>query len=135
MTSLQQLYATDESKEAEGFWHEITDTISIRMARAGGMNSRFAKALEQKIRPHRRKIENEDMDITLANTIMREVFAETVVMDWKGVNDDEGKPLPCTKENVLNILTELPDLFAELREVAGRQANFRATTAEEDLGN
>ncbi len=135
MTSLQELYATDQSKEAEGFWHPITDTISILMARAGGMNSRFSKALEKKIRPHRRKIENEDMDTTLANSIMLEVFAETVILDWKGVNDDKGKPLPCTKENVLNILVELPDLFAELRDAAGKQANFRATTVEEDLGN
>ena len=135
MTSLQELYATDESKEAEGFWHPITEDIAFLLARAGGMNSRFSKALEQKIRPHRRKIDNEEMDTALANSIMMEVFVETVIKGWRGVNDDEGKPLPFTTENVLNILRDLPDLFAELREVAGKQANFRATSTEDDLGN
>lgn len=135
MTNLYDIYATDTTREAEGFWHPITDKIKFLMARAGGQNSTFAKTLERRIRPHRRKIDNEDMDVSLANEIMIEVFAETVVKDWKGVMDDDGKALPCTKENIVNILTELPDLFNELRDVASKHANFRATTVEEDVGN
>lgn len=135
MTSLHDIYATDTSREAEGFWHPITDEISFLMARAGGANSHFAKALEARTRPHRRKIDSDDMDLELANTIMVEVFAETVVKDWKGVKDDDDKALPCTKENVIGILTELPDLFNELREVATKQANFRAKSVEDVVKN
>lgn len=135
MTSLHDLYATDIKREAEGFWHPITDEIKFLLARAGGQNSVFAKTLEVKIRPHRRKIDNEDMDTPLANKIMIEVFADTVVKDWVGVKDDDGKDLPCTRENIIDIFTQLPDLFAELRDVAAKHANFRATTLEEDVGN
>ncbi len=139
MTKIQQslygLYATDTKREAEGFWHPITDDIKFLLARAGGQNSVFSKALEVKIRPHRRQIDNEDMDTALANSIMVEVFAATVIKDWVGVTDDEGKDLPCTKENIIHILTELPELFNELRDVATKHANFRAHSTEEDLGN
>lgn len=135
MTNLYDIYATDVAREAEGFWHPITDEIQFLMARAGGQNSSFAKTLEKRIRPHRRKIDNEDMDVELANRIMIEVFAETVIKDWKGVNDDEGKALPCTRDNIIHILTELPELFNELRDVASKHANFRAAITEEDVGN
>ncbi len=134
-SGLFQQCVCHDYNEAEGFWHPITDDIKFLLARAGGQNSVFSKALEAKIRPHRRQIDNEDMDTALANTIMVEVFATTVIKDWVGVTDDEGKDLPCNKKNIIHILTELPDLFNELRDVATKHANFRAHSTEEDLGN
>ena len=105
------------------------------MARSGGNNSGFAKCLEVRTRPHRRKIDNDDMDLELANTIMIEVFAETVIKDWEGITDEDGNVMPCTKENAVTLLTQLPDLFNELREVAAKQANFRSVGLGDAVGN
>lgn len=136
MTSnIHEMFATDANREAEGFWHPISDTISFLMARAGGGNSGYSKSLEVRTRPHRRKIDNDDMDLALANTIMIEVFAETVIRDWKGITDEDGNVMPFNKENAVKLLTQLPDLFNELREVAAKQANFRAVGLEDAVKN
>ena len=58
-----------------------------------------------------------------------------MVLGWKGVTDRDGNELPFTKDNVVTLLTDLPDLFNELRNEATRQSNFRVTEIEEDLGN
>ena len=135
MTNIYDMFATDTLREAEGFWHPVSDTIQFLMARAGGSNSNFAKSLEVRTRPHRRKIDNDDMDLDLANKIMIEVFAETVIKDWEGITNEDGEPMPYTKENAVMLLTQLPDLFNELREVAVKQANFRSANLEDAVGN
>jgi len=137
MTTLYDLYATDKALETEGFWHNVTDKIRFRLARAGGSNMKFAKVLEKKTRPHRRASDPnmEDMDIELANNLLVEAFAETVVLGWEGVTDSKGKKVPYSINACVKILRDLPDLFTELREAAARQANFRVSEIKDDAEN
>ena len=53
--SIYELYETDLAKEIEGFWHKVNKRISVKMARAGGANLAFTKAMEEKTRPHRKR--------------------------------------------------------------------------------
>jgi len=66
---------------------------------------------------------------------MAEVYAETVLLGWTGVADENGTPLPFTKENCVKLLTDLPDLFRDIQEQAQRVANFRAADLEADAKN
>jgi len=126
---------TDLKIETDGFTHRITDKMSFRLARAGGANAKFSKAMEAKTRPYRRQIQEDTMDITLANKLLIEAFAETVVLGWEGITTTNGKKIPFTPEAAIKLFTDLPDLFNELREAAGKQSNFRATEVLDDVGN
>ena len=133
--SLYKNFKTDESIEQSGVILEygVTDDnrpIRIRIARAGGGNARFAKLLEQKLKPHRRQIQNESLDESVASSILREVYAETVILGWENVQDKDGKDLPFNKENCLQLLTDLPELFSDIREQSTKVALFRADIRE-----
>lgn len=135
MSSIYEMFATDLKIETEGFTHRITDKISFRLARAGGANAKFSKAMEVKTRPYRRQIAEDTMDITLANKLLIEAFAETVILGWEGITKKGGKAVPFSTEAAIKLFTDLPDLFNELREAAAKQSNFRAAEVEEDVGN
>lgn len=138
--NLYKLFKTDENLETDGIFIEYGETddgkpVRIRIARAGGKNTAFTKALEKATRPHRKAIQSGSMDNATADRLYRDVFADTVVLGWENVTGPDGKPLEFNKENVLKLFQDLPDLFQDLREQAANAALFREAVLEEDLGN
>lgn len=144
MMSMYDQFQTDEQVENHGFWIEYGD-FRILLARAGGANMAFRKLLEAKTRPYRRAIQNESMSEVLAQKMMIEVYAETVVLDWetkkadgefcKGIESETGELLPVNKENIAQTLAKLPDLFSDLKQMANNMVLFRRQVQEEESGN
>lgn len=128
------LFQTDKEQEVNGIILDYPG-FSIKIARAGGANKRYTKVLAKRAKPLRRSIEADLLDPDQADALLIGVFAETVVLDWTGVTDAEGKELPCTKSNIVKVLTDLPDLFADIREQANKASLFRAIEREEAAGN
>ena len=138
--SLYKLFKTNENLETDGIWLEYGQTadgkpIRIKIARAGGHNSAFSKALEKATRPYRKAIQTGMLDNKTADKLYKEVFADTVVLDWINVEGPDGQPMEFKRENVLKLFDDLPDLFADLREQANNVALFREEVREADLGN
>ena len=133
--SLYKLFKTNENLETDGIWLEYGQTadgkpIRIKIARAGGHNVAFSKALEKATRPYKKAIQTGMLDNKTA-----EVFAETVVLDWINVEGPDGQPMYFNNENVLKLFEDLPDLFVDLREQSANVALFRDEVRETDLGN
>ena len=138
--SLYKLFKTNENLETDGIWLEYGQTekgepVRIKIARAGGHNSSFSKALEKATRPYRKAIQTGMLDNKTADKLYKEVFADTVVLDWINVEGPDGQPMEFKRENVLKLFEDLPDLFADLREQANNVALFRDEVRESDLGN
>ena len=136
--SIYEMYETDMAKEVEGFWYPVNKKISIKMARAGGANLEFSKAMEASTRPHRKRggaFEGDNVDIELATELMRDAFAETIILDWKGITTKDGKKVACSPAAAKKLLTDLPDLYLELRDAAGAASNFRMDEIKDDAGN
>ena len=138
--SLYKLFKTNENLETDGIWLEYGQTekgepVRIKIARAGGNNSAFSKALEKATRPYRKAIQTGMLDNKTADKLYKDVFADTVVLDWINVEGPDGKPMEFKRENVLKLFEDLPDLFADLREQANNVALFREEVREVDLGN
>lgn len=151
---LSKTFKTDEKHETQGVILDYGDT-RIRIARAGGANKEFAKKLDHKTKPYRRAIQSGALDIERAGDILKEVYAETVVLDWQtkqGVGEngnftftrgidpiDLGKPsgdlLPPTPENIVAVFKNLPDLFLDIQQQAQSTALFRAELDEAAAGN
>lgn len=123
---------------ADGMAKEEAETkaaICIRIARAGGANVQFSKRMEIVVKPYRRQIQTETIETKQVEKLVRQVYAETVVLGWENVDDKTGKPLEFTVVNCVQVFNDLPDLFLDLQEQAQRAALFRAEVREADAGN
>lgn len=139
--SLYNAYETDRKAETEGVHLQIGtnskgEISTIRIRRAGGANQTFAKVFEIKSKPHRRLMDIPGaLDQRVQERIMREVYAESVVVGWENIEDRDGNELPFTKENVIQLFTDLPDLFRVVVKESQDMALFRKEAREEEAKN
>jgi hypothetical protein len=139
---LHKAFATSKKLETEGITLEYHDPdepnvppVKILIARAGGANTAYDKALDKKTKSIRRQIAASAVSMHEIRRITREVYAETVLLGWTNVNDDEGKPLAFNYDNAVQLLTELPDLFDDIQQQANMAQLFRGVQIEEDAKN
>lgn len=140
MKGLYDMFETDPAIENDGVVLEYgmnskDEPIEIRVRRAGGANSAFAKVFELKSKPFKRLIQADKLDRETGDRLLRETYAETVVIGWKGVEDKEGKPMPFSKENVIRLFTDLPSLFRDVVAQSQNESLFRVAIREADSGN
>lgn len=137
MKTTYERYGTNRDLEIAGFWHSVSPTERYLLARAGGTNVKFAKAVERVTRPYRDEIDDElnEFDLDLANSLMIEAFVEAVLLGWQGVTGPDGQEMPFTAENATKLLTDLPELFGKLRDQATKIANYQTKQVETDAGN
>lgn len=140
MSNLYSQFATDKKAESEGIvlsygMNSHDEPIEIRIARAGGANQRFAKVFEAKIRPVKRQMQTETLDQKVADKLLVETYAEAIVLGWTGVEDRDGNAMTFSKENVVKLFTDLPDLFRDVQEASQKSALFREDILETDSKN
>lgn len=138
--NLYAAFKTNKEYEQKGIEIEYgknskNEDIVFKIARAGGSNNAFNKGMERATKPYRRQIQNGTLDNTVADSIYMDVFIDTILLGWEGVEDELGKPLAYNKENAKKVFTDLPDLFADLREQSSNMSLFRNAELEADLGN
>ena len=134
MPSPYALFKTDPKAETEGLTLDYGD-FRIRIARAGGANRAFARALEARLKPYRRQLQTETLDENVAERILHEVYADHVILGWDGIAGPDGKAMAYSRANALKLFEDLPELFRDIQDQAGRVALFRARELEDDKGN
>ncbi len=141
--SMYDLFKTEPVLETEGVILNY-GTFKVTIARAGGMNKRYVKVLEAKVRPFRRALQTETLDSEVGLDILREAYAEAIILKWEteqngkfviGIESPDRDILPFTKENVVLTLRNLPDLFADIQDQANKTATFRQDEKEKAAGN
>lgn len=140
MANLRRIFGTDSGAESAGVWFDYdlgdgSPPVRVKVARAGGSNEKMSRVADAKWKPYRRQLALDALDPKTEKRITAEIYAESVILDWENVEGDDGKPLPFTKENVVEALLALPDFFAEVVRQSSRIANFRALDREEDAKN
>jgi hypothetical protein len=139
--SLYDTYETDPQLEKDGVHLEVGtnskgEIVTIRVRRAGGSNQQFAKVFEFKSKPYRRLMDIPGaLDPKVQERLMREVYAEAIVAGWENVEDRQGKPLPFTKDNVIQLFTDLPDLFRTVVRESQGMAMYRKEVRDAEAGN
>jgi len=141
--SMYKLFKTDPNLEKAGIVVDYGD-FRVTLARAGGGNRRFAQVLEAKTKPFKRAIQTEMMDNERGLQLLRETYAEAVILNWEvrqgedwvqGIEAPDGSVMEFSVANVLETFKNLPDLFTDLQEQASKAALFRQTVRENDAGN
>jgi len=140
---LFETFDTDRNLEKTGIVLQYGTTtrdgkevpIEFTIARAGGSNTRFDKVFEVKTKPYKRMIQADSLPPEIGKRIMRETFAETVILGWNNVQDQDGEFIEFTKKNCESYMEMLPDLFTDIQVQANKQSLFRVMALEEDAKN
>lgn len=120
--------------ETNGVWIDYGE-FKIKIARAGGANKNFAKCAEKLSRPYRRAIQTGMISVDKAEEILLQVYAKSVILDWEDVTDENDKKLDFSEENVIKVMTDLPDLFNDIKNQASSPEIFRENIPEQDAKN
>lgn len=151
MASPYALFKTDPVKEQQGVVINYGDEAWFRIARAGGANKAYLKAMADRLKPFRRQIQTETMDEKVGEQLVMEVFVDTVLLGWGSkvpdpeheggtidapyIEDPDGKRLDFDRDNAIKVLTDLPELYRELRAESERLGTFTAVVKEADAKN
>lgn len=128
-------FMMDAERERGGIWVDYGQAGRFLVARAGGENEDFTKALERLTKQHRKTIDLGLLDRAVGDKIIRQAYAEAVIRDWENVTGPGGEPLPHTVENAVRLFTDLPVLFEALIEDSKNVALFRKALREEAAKN
>lgn len=148
--SLYKQFKTDSELEAKGVVLEYGHTedgkpITIRIARSGGNNKKFAKVFEMKTRPYRQQIRAGTLSTEIDDKLSKETLAESVVIGWENVafpvldengnQTDQVEYLPFSVKNCIRLFNDLPDLYRDIQEQSQRSVLFRENILEDDAKN
>ena len=132
--SFHKTFGTDKNMESgEGIILDYGKDGRIKIHRAGGSNLRFSQVMAQKSRPYARQLAVDNLDEEISRRVMAEVYAETVVIGWDGVKDENDQDLPYSKEACVKLFLEVPELFLNVKAAALDAAQFRRIEKEDNL--
>lgn len=126
-------FQTDSNLEEDGAWISIGDEASLKIARLG--NRAYRDAFQKRIKPYRRQIRTQTMDDKIAEKIMIECLAETILLDWSGMEDDKGQKIAYSSAKAQEYLKAYKDFRELVVELASEMENFRQQEDEADEKN
>lgn len=138
--SLYKNHKTDPELEKNGIWIEIGENSKgqmarVRIARAGGANEAYTKLLDQRVKPIRSQIRNETIARRQLDKLTKEIFAQTVVLGWENVEDENDQPMSFSKDNCIKLFNDIDDIWLDVQEQSQRAALYRMHLREEDSKN
>ena len=128
---------SDENKEEEGVWITLSESVDeetgevstteVKVARLN--NPKYTANMEMLRKPHRNLlIAGQQIPAAKQMEITCQLFARTIVKDWKGFTDN-GEPFPYSMPNCLRLLRESRD-FRDLCAALAQEADLFRKEAE-----
>jgi len=128
-------------KEQEGVWVPVSevfksamfddnDPAMIKLAGSGAGNLELQKAMARGILSNPRKGNNAVPDFSELTARTYRIYAEYVVLDWKGFTDDDGTEIPYSPEVIIELFKSYPRLFEDIRAFSGDLSNFTKAAFE-----
>lgn len=138
--SIYKVFKTSTQAENNGQWFNYGEGPTgrdqrILLARMGPSNKRFSAAYERFQREFGRQVDSGTLANETARAAMVEMMADSIVLNWEGICDENGQELPYSRENVIKVLTDLPEFFHELRDLASKREHYLEQQDREDAGN
>jgi len=132
-TNLHAIFHTDERLEEDGAWVTVNEIyglkIRIRRLRSDAAIKAYERITrelfgEQKIR------RPEDLTRVQSLEILKRQLADSVLIDWEGVYDEDGEEVPYSKEAAMAMM-EMKDFREFVYQAANERDTFREK-ADED---
>lgn len=133
-------FQTDKKVEVDGREVDFGD-FRVTIARAGGANKAYQKALEAKTKPLQRVIAVDALDNEKAMDLLKELFSEHIVRNWEVKNEDDewqqgiegpnGEVLEFSQANVLATFRALPAVWELIHKEANAIQIFKSQLREQ----
>lgn len=126
---------TNVVQEEEGVWVPYAQGIQLRIARYG--NRSFKARMERLTKPHLRQIRKNSFPEEEAQKFLNECLAHHVLLGWKGLDGENGKPLKYTPDEALKILSdpEYQDFYNDVVELSKDRQLFKEQDMQDAEGN
>lgn len=103
--------------------------VKVRIKPADDID--YRRATNRGLQPHAKKIrKGRLLDPAITDRITARAIAETLLLDWKGIEDDAGQPVPYSQETALE-WAEDPE-YTSFFSAIEREANDLADRDNED---
>lgn len=132
MLSIEKKFATDLEASKDGVWHRIDEETQIKVAKARNENFKkraFELFNENKIELFSKTGKFTDLD---ERKLMSQLIAETILLDWRGVKDQDGKEVKYTPEIGAQVLAnpEMGDFLELVQTCAENEEAYRKAVLE-----
>ncbi len=128
--------STNVSLEDDGVWVTMTGGWEAKVRSTSNIN--FRRMQQKQMAAHRKTFaRGQALDPALEDQLALKRIVETILIDWRGLEDENGTPIECTKENAYKILgdRQYRHMLDDISDAASTAETFRAVELEEDLGN
>jgi hypothetical protein len=118
-------WQSDKQLELDGVPLDVGRGRVLYLRRAGGANRAFMVALAEVLRRvmgDRDPADVPDMEI---DGELQTIYAEHVVVGWRGFKGDDGEDVPYTRANFLKLMELAPDLWGRVRSTANTRESFQ----------
>lgn len=151
--SMYQAFKTDANKESKGVTVDFGQFRTL-VRRAGGQNKEYQKTMEALVAPYRRLIQLGVMQEGKMRELLCEGYAKAIIEGWEYMVEEasedglgepqkvwktgievDGEIVPPTVAAVKQVLSEQPDIFDMIKEVAENLRNYRTDDDEAAKGN
>ena len=141
MGNLYKQFATDPERERNGItveYHDDEDPNAppqrFKVARSGGANVEYNKAIERLTKPYRRALAAGTVPLVTVKKLQTQAFVETCMLGWENVTGPDNRPISFSKEAAQKLMDDLPDLCEDLQAQANT-ANLFKLSLEGDVKN
>ena len=122
---------SDEKAEKDGVELAFGNGRFIVVMRSGVANRNYKSVMSRIFKPHQNVTGAVSMTDAAALSLIKEVYAEAVVLDWRGFVDAEGKNIPYSKNNCVDLFTASPQIFEIVQSESAKFSNFARREIEE----
>lgn len=95
------------------------------IARKGGANKRYTRAMEREYKPYQRLLAAEKCPPETIEKCNLNIFLSSILLGWSNVQNEDGSVIEFNAENARKIMTMLPDLFTDLWYKADQASMFQ----------
>lgn len=131
--SLFSRFAMDDKKEEQGVWVDFGDGIKVKVRRFKSKASQDARKELEK--PLTAEIRRGPLEEKVQEDLLIKQMAKAIIVDWKGVTDEDGEELDCDFESKYYILKQLPEFRDEIAAIALDRDAYKAGLDEEGEKN
>ncbi|MEM9043516.1 MAG: hypothetical protein AAGC81_02390 [Pseudomonadota bacterium] len=135
MNILEKFGTDDDLETGTGVTLDFGSGCTVTVHRAGGSNKRYHKALAKALKPYRQQVQADNLDMNEAIEAFAEVYVETVIIAWTGVEDNDGPVDIKDKKRSVALLVAAPDFFEIIKTEAEARATFQDEEKTADAGN
>lgn len=128
-----QNFATDESLEEQGVWVNLGNGVEVKVARMG--NSAHKAEWRKLQQPHLKEIRLNTLDEETARDLALKALSRTILLDWSGIKDVDGKEVEYSEENAYEALRDNRDFRNAIEEIASEREAFKEELEEDSQKN